>query len=149
MKRGKRIFGRLLVLFGVMCIICYGISQYDEWKESHSGIPDVVSSISRDRSCHLTVVANSSGIDDKEAFAREVVQMCRQNSVRSVKFSTDMNGYPSELDITVYLNRKCVERNEPSCTIEFCTKERTEDYDINNNAAQFQLYVDGKEVAFY
>ena len=113
------------------------------------GIPDAVSSMSSDNWQYLKVVANSDRIEDKEAFAREVVQMCRENSFHTIRFSTDINGYPRGLTITVYLNRRGVERNEPVCEIDFRTEEYREDWDIKNNVEHFQLYLDGKELIFY
>lgn len=113
------------------------------------GIPDAVSSMSSDNWQYLKVVANSDRIEDKEAFAREVVQMCRENSFHTIRFSTDINGYPRGLTITVYLNRRGVERNEPVCEIDFRTEEYREDWDIKNNVEHFQLYLDGKEIDFY
>ena len=59
------------------------------------------------------------------------------------------NGYPRGLTITVYLNRRDVERNEPVCEIDFCNEEYKEDWDIKNNVEHFQLYLDGKEIDFY
>ena len=113
------------------------------------GIPDAVSSMSSDNWQYLKVVANSDRIEDKEAFAREVVQMCRENSFHTIRFSTDINGYPRGLTITVYLNRRGVEKNEPVCEIDFRTEEYREDWDIKNNVEHFQLYLDGKELIFY
>ena len=113
------------------------------------GIPDAVSSMSSDNWQYLKVVANSDRIEDKEAFAREVVQMCRENSFHTIRFSTDINGYPRGLTITVYLNRRGVEKNEPVCEIDFRTEEYREDWDIKNNVEHFQLYLDGKEIDFY
>lgn len=113
------------------------------------GIPDAVSSMSSDNWQYLKVVANSDRIEDKEAFAREVVQMCRENSFHTIRFSTDINGYPRGLTITVYLNRRGVERNEPVCEIDFRTEEYREDWDIKNNVEHFQLYLDGKKLIFY
>ena len=112
------------------------------------GIPDAVSSMSSDNWQYLKVVANSDRIEDKEAFAREVVQMCRENSFHTIRFSTDINGYPRGLTITVYLNRRGVEKNEPVCEIDFRTEEYREDWDIKNNVEHFQLYLDGKELIF-
>ena len=105
--------------------------------------------MSSDNWQYLKVVANSDRIEDKEAFAREVVQMCRENSFHTIRFSTDINGYPRGLTITVYLNRRGVERNEPVCEIDFRTEEYREDWDIKNNVEHFQLYLDGKELIFY
>ena len=98
---------------------------------------------------YLKVVANSDRIDNKEAFARKIIQMCRENSFHTIRFSTDINGYPRGLTITVYLNRRGVEKNEPVCEIDFRTEEYREDWDIKNNVEHFQLYLDGKEIDFY
>lgn len=149
MRRKRRLFVWILPVLIIVCIIRYGNPQYEEWKESHSGIPDVVSCMSSNNFHHLTVVANSSRIDDKEAFAREVVEMCRQNSFHSIRFSTDIKGYPSGLDITVYLNRKNLEKREPVCEIEFRTERYIEDCDIKNDVDKFHLYLDGREIDFY
>lgn len=149
MKRKRQIIVWFGMLFLMMGTIYYVIFCHYGWKESHSGIPDVVSSIVRNRSYYLTVVANSSKIDDKEAFACEVIQMCRQNSFQSVKLSTDINGYPSDLNIAVYLNYKDIKRNRQACEISFHAKENTEEYDIKNDVEKFHLYLDGKEITFY
>ncbi len=148
MKRRNRVLVGCLFMISMVYTIYHGISQYEEWTESHSGVPDVVSSMSRNRCYELTVVANSNRIDDLEMFARKVVEMCQQNAFHSMKFSTDIQGYPSGLDITVYLNRKSMENNQPVCAIEFRTKAYEEDYDIKNDAEQFQLYLDGKKIDF-
>jgi hypothetical protein len=149
MNKWKRFLEAALLILGLVGMIHYGMQESEEWKESHSGIPDVVSSVSSDGWQDLKVVANSDRIEDKEAFAREVVQMCRENSFHSIMFSTDINGYPSGLSITVYLNQKGVEKNESVCEIEFRTETYREDCDIKNDVEEFQLYLDGKEIDFY
>lgn len=149
MNKWKCFFEAVLLILGVACMFCYGMCKSEEWKESHSGIPDAVSSMSNDGWQYLKVVANSDRIDDEETFAREVIQMCRENSFRSIRFSTDINGYPSGLEITAYLNRKDLEKNEPVCEIEFRTEGYREDCDIKNDVEQFHLYLDGKEIEFY
>lgn len=148
MKRNKKFFTSILLVLGMIGMIYYGVPKYEEWKESHSGVPDVISSMSSNKSYHLTVVANSSKVEDKEALARELVQMCRENSFHSIRFSTDINGYPSELKITVYLNQKSIERGKLLCEIEFRPESYTEDYDIKNDIDQFHLYLDGEEIEF-
>ena len=150
MKSGKdnRIvyFMLFVVLVGA---IQYGKAKYPEWREAHSGIPDVVSSISMNNDHHLKVVANSGRISNKEEFARQVIHMCQNNSFHSIRFSTDINGYPTGLDITVYLNRKEAEKGEPVCNIEFSTDDFTGEYDIKNDAEKFHLYLNGEEIDFY
>ena len=75
--------------------------------------------------------------------------MCQNNSFHSIRFPTDIKGYPTGLDITVYLNRKKVEKGESVCKIEFSTDDFAEEYDIKNDAEKFHLYLDGKEIEFY
>lgn len=114
----KRIF-YLLVFLAFAGLLQYGKEKYLEWKEAHSGIPDAVSSVSVNNDHHLKVVANSSQIEDKEGLAREIIHMCQDNSFHSIRFSTDINGYPSELHISVYLNRKEVEGGSQSLESNF------------------------------
>ncbi len=143
----QRIFTYILYIAGVAVVVFYGISQYRQWEEACSGIPDVVSSISVNNYHYLTVIANCKKIDDKEAFARKIIDMCQQNAFRSVKFSTDVNGYPSGLDINVYLKNNDIENNKPVCKIKFVTDEYGGDYDIRNDAAWYHLYLDGEEIS--
>ena len=97
---------------------------------------------------HLKVVANSSLIEDKEGLARKIIHMCQDNSFHYIRFSTDINGYPSELHISVYLNRKEVEGGEPVFEIEFSTDDFSGEYDIKNDADKFRLYLDGDRILF-
>lgn len=141
----KRLFLCLLI---IIVMIPYGIKAYKQWKEAHSKIPDVINTMSTGNDFYLTAVANASRIEDKEEFAREIIHMCIDNSFKSVKFSTDY-GYPSELDITVYLNRKDIEaRKEPVCKILFKTEDFNKDYNIKDNPDEFHLYLDGEEIIF-
>lgn len=113
-----------------------------EWNEEGCGIPDAVSSISDGEKCCLTVVANSGQIRDKEAFAREVVRMCTENSFRSLRFSTDIGGWPEELEIDVYLQKKDVGVKPPAFRIR-AESERTErGYDSGNQLERYQIFIE-------
>ncbi len=148
MKKRKWLLAGILLILGAIGILNYGKPILEEWNESYSGIPDAVSSVSSGGWQYLKVVANSDRIDDKEAFARKVIQMCRENSFHSIRFSTDINGYPSGLSITVYLKRKDLEKGRPVCEIEFRTEEYVEDCNIKDDVEQFHLYLDGEEIEF-
>ncbi len=149
-NKGRKKFYFLIFIFMVfLCGILYGRKRYPEWKEARSGVPDIYSSMLVDNEQNLIVIANSSRIDDKEAFARQVIHMCQENSFHSVRFSTDLSGYPSGVNIIVYLNEKDVDRRKPVCEIEFSTDDNSKNYDIKNNADKFRLYLDGKEIEFY
>lgn len=154
MKRKKRLMSCALLILGVVVMIPHTTKGYEKEQqencfETQNGIPDVVSSTTFGTDHHLTVVANSDRIEDKEEFARTVIHMCQDNSFHTIKFSTD-HGYPSELDIDVFLGRKDIEeRKEPVCKIEFKTDDFTKGYDIKKNPDKFKLYLDGKEIEFY
>ena len=106
------------------------------------GIPDAVSSISDGEKCCLTVVANSGQIRDKEAFAREVIKMCMENSFRSLRFSTDIGGWPEELEIDVYLQKKDVGEEPPVFRIR-AESERIESvYDSGNQLERYQIFIE-------
>ena len=53
-----------LIAVALVCAVLYGVRKYPEWKEAHSGVPDVVSSFSMNNDHHLNVAANSSRIDN-------------------------------------------------------------------------------------
>lgn len=131
-----------------LCLLLAG-GWYERWKRDHCGVPDVVSSRNVNGDCFLLVVANSDGIGDKEKFARTVVQMCLENSFRSTILSTDLNGYPSRLEIEVYLKKRDIEAGEPVCRIRFEPPEGSGSrYDIKEDTEEYRLYVDGKEIIF-
>lgn len=52
----------------------------------------------------VSIVSHRIFILDKEKFAREVIQMIIDNSLKGIMFSYDIKGYPNGLHITVYLN---------------------------------------------
>lgn len=97
MKR-KKLFLCILGIWGIVLTSC----GTKEDKQQNTGIPDVVNSVINGTDYNLTVVANSDSIEDKEEFARTVIHMCIDNSFHSVRFSTDIRGYPTGLDISVY-----------------------------------------------
>lgn len=84
------ISGALLLTIAAGSIYGKSVSSYTESE------PDVVGTFSMNRDENLTVVANREQIEDKVAFARELLQMYKDNSFYSTKFSTD-RGYATSL----------------------------------------------------
>lgn len=147
-RRKYRIWYVVLVL--VMLI--FGVEFFGKPKNVNKdmlGVPDAVSSTSTNQNHHLTVVANSDTIPDKEAFARKVIHMCQDNAFHSIMFSTDVNGYPRRLEINVYLWEEDIREKEPVCHIRYAPLEYNDEYDIKNDQEQFHLYLDYKEIEFY
>lgn len=105
--------------------------------------PDVVSSISMNRDQYLTVVANRDNIEDKEEFAKLLIEMCKENSFHTIKFSTD-RGYTTSVDMRVYLFQDKIEGHEPVMIVKYEPIEYGKGYDIVHNPDQFKLTIDGK-----
>ena len=84
-------------------------------------------------------------LDIREAFARELLQMYKENSFHSTKFSTD-RGYATSLDMNIYLWKEDIEDGESVMTAKYRPVEYGKEYDVVNNPDKFQLYIDGKEI---
>ena len=104
---------------------------------------DVVSSISMNRDQYLTVVANRDNIEDKEEFAKLLIEMCKENSFHTIKFSTD-RGYATNVDMRVYLFQDKIEGHGPVMIVKYEPVEYGKGYDIVHNPDQFKLTIDGK-----
>lgn len=117
-------------------------------KKSEENIPmepDVVSSISMNRDQYLIVVANRDKIEDKEEFAELLVQMCRENSFHTIKFSTD-RGYATGIHMQVYLCDNDIKEAKVAMKIDYVQRVYNEKVDIRNSQKEFELHVDGELV---
>lgn len=138
----------LILLVGIMVIaMCCGCKrrEFPEFVETPEEsevpeYPDVVSSISSGRDQYLTVIAYREEIEDKESFAKELIQMCVDNSFRTIKFSTD-RGYATSVRMTVYLNEDDWQNNVVAMEIEYDSESLNGEYDIVNNPEMFLLSV--------
>ena len=84
-------------------------------------------------------------LDIREAFARKLLQMYKDDSFHSTKFSTD-RGYATSLDMNIYLWKEDIEDGESVMTAKYRPVEYGKEYDVVNNPDKFQLYIDGKNV---
>lgn len=136
---------RRLMVMAVLLIIV-GVFFYRKEKVEYTGVPDMVSSFSSNNDYHLMIVANSRGISDKEDFAKNVIEMCRNNSFKSMIFSTDLKGYPGSLDIDVYLRKDDIGKTEPVLQIRFQPDEWNAGYNIRDDVEHYCLYVDDEQI---
>ena len=131
---------------GIILVVAAGSIYGKTSLDREPGDPDVVSSSAMNRDESLTVVANRDKITDKEAFAKQLLKMCEDNSFHSIKFSTDQ-GYATSLDMSVYSWKKDIENGNPVMKVEYRPIEYGEEYDIVHDPDKFQLFVDGEEIA--
>ena len=144
----KRVIICFLVLFTALFVGCSNKSYDENTNERVEGVPDcVISNISTSPGrcdANLTVIANRYKIEDKEDFAWEVIKMCQENSFKTMKFSTDLSGYPTSLDINVYLWEDERLETDPVMNIRFKASDTSQNYNIVDDAEQFQLFIDGQ-----
>lgn len=89
----------------------------------------------------MDIIANKLFIIDKEKFAEDVIQRCKDNNFKEIIFSYDVSGYPNELHITVYNNKQQRENGESAFQIAY--EQVTGEifaYDIKNNPDKFKIY---------
>ena len=136
----------IAAISGIIILVVAAGSIYGKTSSDREpGEPDVVSSSAMNRDESLTVVANRDKIADKEAFAKQLLKMCKDNSFHSIKFSTDQ-GYATSIDMSVYSWKEDIEDGEPVMQVEYRPIDYGEEYDIVHNPDKFQLFVDGEEI---
>ena len=133
---------RLLILAGILILLIFLLRVYGHKDQELTGVPDAVSSTVSGGTCSLIVTANAERISDREAFAREVVRMCRENSFRSLRLSTDMAGWPEELDIKVYLRREDIGEKEPVMRILYEPADTDADISIQDDPEKYILTIE-------
>lgn len=143
LKKGRLFYIGVVFLTSFLLISC---GKFDTEKHTESE-PDVISSIGIGNDDHLTIVANREEIEDKAEFAKLLVDMCKENSFKTIKFSTDY-GYSTSLEMRVYLWKDEIEGNEPIMIVKYKPVEWNKDYDIVNHPEMFELYVDGELIEY-
>ena len=93
LKKIIKIILIILLLLSTTFLTQYISVFLQNYKSEHSGVPDLVNSFSTNSDYTLTVIANSNTIENKEDFARQIITMCRENSFKTLQFSTDLGGY--------------------------------------------------------
>lgn len=139
MMRKSSIF---IIIGLVLFLICgFGDNNNADDKTSVSGEPDVVCSIVSNRDYDLTVIANKEEIVDKEMFAKELIQMCVDNSFHTIRFSTDF-GYATGIKMRVYLSKEDWQNGEQIAMEVSYTQDSLErKYDIVNNPEKFTIVI--------
>lgn len=109
--------------------------------------PDMVSTISSMNYEYCAIIAYRDQIPDKIEFARKLVEMCRENEYETIKFATDVRGYPSGLYLNVYLTRKDFENGKIYMKIKYVTQEYDQNSNIKDDIEKYQLYIDNNLVS--
>lgn len=100
--------------------------------------PDMVSTINAMNFEYCSIIAYRNQISDKIAFARKLIEMCRENDYETIKFATDVRGYPSGLYLNVYLTKKDFENGNVYMKIKYITKTYNQNSNIKDDMYKLQ-----------
>lgn len=133
----------LFTLLFISLLLCScGISS----KNEYSGEMDAISSHSMTfgDDAHIMdiyVVANAK-VTDYETCAKEVIQHCIANDFHTINFSYDYNGYPSELNATVYETENDFDNGDYLFKMSYTQDSNTLEYNIADHPEHFSLTIE-------
>lgn len=133
MSRMSRLFVIVLMTVGVLA------AGYQKDKNVK---PDMVSTINSMNYEYCSIIANRDDIPDKVEFALELIEMCRKNEYETIKFATDVRGFPAGLIMSVYLTQEDMENGKLYMKIKYVAEEYDGNSNIKDDYEEYQLYVD-------
>ncbi len=106
------------------------------------GYSSTVESFSNGYIENVSILSYKMFIPDKEDFARQVIQIITDNSLKGMLFSYDVDGYPNELNITVYLNESSCRNGNSVFRISYTQDQQFNFmYNIKDNPEKFTLEI--------
>ena len=133
MSRMSRLFVIILMTVGVLA------AGYQKDKNVK---PDMVSTINSMNYEYCSIIANRDDIPDKVEFALELIEMCRKNEYETIKFATDVRGFPAGLIMSVYLTQEDMENGKLYMKIKYVIEDEEKDRNIKDDYEKYNLYVD-------
>lgn len=106
---------------------------------TQSDIPDCVVSNTFNDEYSLTIIANQDKIEDKETFAKQLIKQVRNNDFKTILFSYDEVGYPTRLEMTVYLNEEDWQNHNSVMRVSLTQRNILDNYNIIEHLDKFQL----------
>ncbi len=138
MKRIGKLFASVLIAVSALS------ADYSNYGNMQ---PDMVSTISSMNYEYCAIIAYRDQIPDKIEFARKLVEMCRENAYKTIKFATDVRGYPLGLYLNVYLTPEDLENGKIYMKIKYVTQEYDQNSNIKDDIEKYQLYIDNNLVS--
>lgn len=133
----------ILVMLLILVSGC-GVQKTESDSKNTSMIPDCVVSNSSNADYSLTIIANRNEIEDKEAFAEQLIEQVKSNGFKRIMFSFEETGYPTGLQMTVYLTEADWQDQsvEPYMKITLRQESLVNDYNIVENYDTFKLEIE-------
>ena len=130
--------GCLIILTSLMFILL-GCKT----KTTQSDIPDCVVSNTFNNEYSLIIIANQDKIENKEIFAKQLIEQVCNNDFKTILFSYDEIGYPTRLEMAVYLSQTDWKSNkEPYMNVVFKQDNITNGYNTVEHYDKFHLSIE-------
>lgn len=88
----------------------------------------------------IEVIVNQRRILDKWDCAEQIVEKCRENSFKNVRFSYDLSK-PNELDVIVCRNKKDADEGKWDFQFRYIQETGERQYNIVNDPEKFQIEI--------
>lgn len=105
------------------------------------GVSDCVVCNTSNSEYTLTIIANQEKIQDKEAFAKQLIEQVRNNDFKTILFSYDEVGYPTRLDMTVYLNEDDWQNHISVMCVSLTQQNILDNFNIVENLDKFEMKI--------
>lgn len=109
--------------------------------DNQQSSPDCVISNSTNDEYNLTIIANQDEIEDKEEFAKQLIEQVYHNDFKTIMFSFDETGYPTRLQMTVYLDEKDWKKHDAFMNVSLEQKDLLAGYNIVEHYEKFHLKI--------
>lgn len=91
---------------------------------------------------NISIISNRIYFFDKEEFAEQLILKIADNSLKDVRFSYDIRGYPNGLYITVYKSNYSFKNGNSSFRISYLQDLGHDfEYNIKDNSEKFVLEI--------
>lgn len=115
---------------------------YLQWGRDVEGCNTSIETFNDGYSETVSLIAYKIYISDKEEFAEHAINKIVDNSLKGILFSYDIQGYPNELHITVYMNNSSYNSGKSKFEISYSqSSEYGFQYNIKDNPEKFTLKI--------
>ena len=134
-KVGKKyIYLRILLVIVILVFVFVGCADKT---------PDLVATINSMNYEYCSVIAYEYSWVDKEQLANRLIEMCKENAFKSIKFATDVRGYSTGIYMNVYLNRWNFKRGEIFMKVKYLPADNNWIGNIRDYSGNYVLNIDG------
>lgn len=82
---------------------------------------------------NINVIADKDIVLDRAVCSNKIIQHVLDNDFHSTRFSFDLNGYPNEVTVDVFISEKNFKKGKIDYSFDYVTDFNTENVDIQNN----------------